>query len=116
MTVTPILPSNWRDQALCAEVGSETFFVDDVDSQEALRQANEKYPAARRICRECPVREQCLETEMRIEGSKHATHRFGIFGGLSPYQRHQLYKDNPGRWPGYIEEHQADENELSEAS
>lgn len=110
MTATPI---DWRELALCAEVGSDMFFVDDVEPNEALRQANERYPAAKRVCQACPVRAECLDFEMRIEGSKHATHRFGIFGGLSPYQRHQLYKDNPGRWPGYADEHMP---ELSEAS
>lgn len=105
MTVTSI---DWREQALCAQIGSDLFFVDDTGPYDALRQANERYPAAKRVCQACPVQAQCLEFEMRVEGSRHSTHRFGIFGGLNPRERYDLYKTNPDRWPGY-------KPELSEA-
>lgn len=42
-------------------------------------------------CNACPVRQQCLDMAMRIEAGTAATYRFGIFGGLAPQQRADLF-------------------------
>lgn len=44
----------WTKDALCAQVGVEVFFSDHRREDDALAQA-------KRICRACPVQDQCLE-------------------------------------------------------
>ena len=47
---------------------------------------------AQHICSECPVRRECLEHALRIEGSLSCVGRFGIFGGATPSQRAEIAK------------------------
>lgn len=62
---------SWQDRALCARTDPEAFFPDRGGSAQA----------AKRICRSCPVREQCLEYALEND------ERFGIWGGLSASER-----------------------------
>lgn len=59
----------------------------------------EQIAAAKAVCRGCPVIQQCGEAIMRIEGDKDRKNRYGIFAGMTPGERHQLFKRYPGRWP-----------------
>jgi hypothetical protein len=81
-------PAPWQAAALCAEVGPEIFFAPD-DPDDALLYSS---AAARAICAHCPVRADCLEDAMDREGSAARHQRAGIWGGLSPSQRHALAK------------------------
>ncbi|MCZ7413115.1 WhiB family transcriptional regulator [Streptomyces sp. WMMC897] len=43
-------------------------------------------------CAACPVRRPCLELAIRIEEDASAGHRSGIYGGLTPHDRRQLFE------------------------
>lgn len=64
----------WVGDALCAQVDPELWFPE---------KGGDASPA-KRICRKCPVRKQCLE-EALATGERH-----GIFGGLSERERMKL--------------------------
>jgi len=61
----------WRDLALCAETDPELFFVEKGGTARP----------AKRICRQCEVRAECLDYAM-ANGE-----RFGIWGGLTERER-----------------------------
>ena len=87
-------PGDWRDSALCAQTDPEIFFPDK----------GESVTAAKRVCRSCGVRAECLQ-EALDRGE-----RFGVWGGLSERERRTLaarLAGQPGRvWscPVYGEE------------
>ena len=68
---------DWRDLALCAEVDPDLFFVE--------RGGNAA--PAKRVCRACPVRAECLEYALE--------HRilFGVWGGTSERERTRLRRE-----------------------
>jgi WhiB family redox-sensing transcriptional regulator len=68
----------WTEHALCRQVGSETFFVDD----------GESVAPARRICARCPVAEPCLNYALTTMTS--ATDVGGVYGGTTYTQRRAL--------------------------
>ena len=57
----------WQDQALCAQTDPEAFFPEKGGSTRE----------AKRICKACAVRDECLEYALEHD------ERFGIWGGLS---------------------------------
>ena len=67
-------PGGWRDSALCAQTDPEIFFPDK----------GESVTAAKRVCRSCEVRAECLQ-EALDRGE-----RFGVWGGLSERERRAL--------------------------
>jgi WhiB family transcriptional regulator, redox-sensing transcriptional regulator len=66
--------AQWRDAALCRQTDPELFFPDKGGSCEP----------AKRVCRVCPVRGECLDHAIR----HHETD--GVWGGLSPRQRRRI--------------------------
>ncbi|MDY6049009.1 MAG: WhiB family transcriptional regulator [Corynebacterium sp.] len=66
----------WQDQALCAQTDPEAFFPEKGGSTRE----------AKRICRACGVRDDCLEYALQHD------ERFGIWGGLSERERRKLKK------------------------
>jgi WhiB family transcriptional regulator, redox-sensing transcriptional regulator len=72
--VTTARLGQWSEQALCAENGSAIFFpaYDDPGTE------------ARKICRRCPVRSECLAFAISND------ERSGIRGGLDPGERTNL--------------------------
>lgn len=66
---------DWMDQARCRGADPELFYP-------SRGAADSQYRLARVMCAECPVSRECLEYGMN-EG-------YGIWGGLSRNQRHQL--------------------------
>jgi WhiB family redox-sensing transcriptional regulator len=68
----------WTDKALCRQVGSELFFVDDGAS----------VAPARKICARCDVAEPCLNYALTTMTS--ATDVGGVYGGTTYTQRRQL--------------------------
>lgn len=64
----------WQDRALCAETDPEAFFPEKGGSTQE----------AKRVCRGCDVRAECLEYALGND------ERFGIWGGLSERERRRL--------------------------
>ncbi len=66
----------WYGQAACRGTDVEVFFVEA---------GNHRFPdwsQALRFCRNCPVREECLEAGINEE--------YGIWGGVTANQRKEL--------------------------
>lgn len=66
---------HWQEKARCAGADPSLFFPSEEESEVALQ-----------MCRECLVREECLEyaLEHNIE--------FGIWGGMTEAERRTLRK------------------------
>src|SRR6185437_10330418 len=64
----------WQDQALCAQTDPEAFYPEKGGSTRE----------AKRVCRSCEVRAECLEYALDHH------ERFGIWGGMSERERRQL--------------------------
>jgi WhiB family redox-sensing transcriptional regulator len=67
----------WQDLALCAETDPEAFFPEKGGS---VREA-------KKVCRKCEVRAQCLEYALEND------ERFGIWGGLSERERRHVKRE-----------------------
>ena len=67
----------WQDQALCAQTDPEAFFPEKGGSTRE----------AKRVCRSCDVRTQCLEYALEND------ERFGIWGGLSERERRRIKRE-----------------------
>ncbi len=67
-------PPAWQDLALCAQTDPEAFFPEKGGSTRE----------AKRVCRSCEVRAECLEYALEHD------ERFGIWGGLSERERRRL--------------------------
>lgn len=67
----------WQEDALCAQVGPEPFFLPQGGSAEE----------ARLICGHCDVRGECLEFAIENE------EEFGVWGGLTTGERRKLIKE-----------------------
>ncbi len=65
---------SWQDQALCAQTDPEAFFPEKGGSTRE----------AKRVCRSCEVRAECLEYALEHD------ERFGIWGGMSERERRRL--------------------------
>jgi WhiB family redox-sensing transcriptional regulator len=70
----PVFLQTWRDDALCAETDPEAFFPEKGGSTRS----------AKRVCRACEVRAECLEYALEHD------ERFGIWGGFSERERRHL--------------------------
>lgn len=99
----PVLPAptrvrlDWRESALCAEIGTDAFFPFEDDVKNNGRVSSAYAATAKRICRDCPVTAQCLEDAMRWEVDEHdaplsRSYRFGVWGGMLPGERAALAK------------------------
>lgn len=66
----------WIDDALCAQVDTEIFYPEKGGT---LR-------PAKRICRDCPVINECLE--WALDNDLY----YGVFGGKSAPQRRRILK------------------------
>lgn len=71
----------WQEQSLCKEADPEQFFPEKGGAT-AL---------AKKLCKECPVKAQCLEFALAND------ERFGIWGGLSERERRKLNPRRPRR-------------------
>ena len=70
---------NWDEEAACRSTDPDVFFPRD-----DMKGRGHDVRAAKRICRGCPVRTQCLEfaLEARLE--------HGVWGGLTDTERRSL--------------------------
>ena len=74
----PLEDLSWQDQALCAEVDPEIFFPEKGGSTRD----------AKRVCRSCEVRAECLAYALGRD------ERFGIYGGTSERERRRLKRSS----------------------
>lgn len=87
MSPADLAELEWQDQALCAEVDPELFFVEK----------GAPTAPAKRVCRSCEVRSECLEYALDHQ------ERWGVWGGLSERERRRLERERadqntrPGR-------------------
>jgi WhiB family redox-sensing transcriptional regulator len=70
---------NWRDEAECLNENPELFFPIGTTGP-AVGQLVE----AKRVCRRCPVQDECLQWALRT-GVDH-----GVWGGLDELERRAL--------------------------
>lgn len=77
----PFAPAgDWVIWAACRAVDPDLMYPD--------RQEVGQTAAARAVCTRCPVRAQCLEYVMATESQ---VNRHGVWGGLTPDQRRELF-------------------------
>jgi hypothetical protein len=69
----------WHRQAACADMPAEAFYP--------LPGDHHGIEAAKRVCRGCPVRAECLADALGWEAT---SRRHGIAGGLTPAGRDRL--------------------------
>ncbi len=81
ITTKLLQPLEWQTYARCTEVDPEIFFPERGGSSKA----------ARAVCRDCPVRMQCLEYALNNK------EQFGIWGGTSERERRRLRKERAQR-------------------
>ena len=60
----------------------------DPDIWFSFDQDTQHYAAS--LCRECPVRQECLRAALEYEQGHSASFRFGIWGGKTPEQRARI--------------------------
>ncbi|MCX5355736.1 WhiB family transcriptional regulator [Streptomyces mirabilis] len=71
---------DWQRHAACRGMDSSIFYS---PANERGRSRREREERARRVCAECPVREQCAG--MALAASEH----YGVWGGLSEADRNR---------------------------
>ena len=70
----------WRyEQPLCAEVGTDLFYLEDKDEVSSIPRVSD-YDNARKICNSCAHISECREW-----GINNEVH--GFWGGLNPKER-----------------------------
>jgi WhiB family redox-sensing transcriptional regulator len=77
-----IVAPEWVADALCAQTDPELFFP---------TKGGDGSPAAKAVCRRCPVRAECLALAVSDPSLD------GIWGGTSNRERQALRKQQPGR-------------------
>lgn len=80
------------DNARCADdsIDPETFFPNMGSEAGSVGGLSLTARRAKRICDACPVKAQCLQVAM--DNEKTARYRWGIWGGLTPAERHEVAK------------------------
>ncbi|MGI8682041.1 MAG: WhiB family transcriptional regulator [Mycobacteriales bacterium] len=69
----------WMRQAVCASTGG---------ADDWFPSQGEANRAAKRVCRGCPVQQECLDYALR-RGEVH----FGIYGGTTPTTRQRMRRE-----------------------
>ena len=79
MTVTTFV--RW-EHSTCLNHDPETWFQDAWHP--------EAWDTPRQLCRRCPVRQACLDQALEEEAGYGIQRIYGMRGGLTPAERHQL--------------------------
>lgn len=87
---------DWRAEAPCLDEDTDLFF--DAIWPEAATNVEALEDTRTRFCRTCPFRRQCLEETMEYELMPGFV-RAGLFGYLTPGQRHSVNKRGSLRCP-----------------
>lgn len=72
--IQPRPNEQWKDHALCAQIGGDLWFPEKGGSTREAKQ----------VCRRCPVTAECLDYALAHQ------EQFGIYGGLSERERRPL--------------------------
>lgn len=80
--MTKLVPPWKFTEALCAEIGTEIFYIEDRD-ENISRSRQLDYEMAKRICNKCSHITQCAQWAINKE--KH-----GFWGGLTPLERKKI--------------------------
>jgi len=88
----------WTKEAACLNhpyITTDQFFLDPpTRPSRAPKKTNLLYEQARQVCLdECPVRAECLGDAMNTERGHAGSSRYGIYGGLDPFQRANIERD-----------------------
>lgn len=81
-------PDDWSINALCATdqfAGRRDLWFPTPGDDAAIAEA-------RSVCKQCPVRQECLTAALREEGGVHPYKRHGIRAGMTGHQRRSLYE------------------------
>ncbi len=73
---------DWQLHGSCRRTGSEVFFHPDGE-RGAARRLREQ--AAKSVCRQCPVLEQCRRHALTVREP------YGVWGGTTAAERQELY-------------------------
>ena len=57
---------------------------------------NGGYTTAKAWCDACPVQTACLLAALDLEGDARRDERFGMWGGTTPRERYQMWKETQG--------------------
>lgn len=76
----------WYAQAACRTADPEMFFPEKGRTPEA----------AKAICATCPVIDACLDHALTLEGNTDRSHRYGVWGGVSPKERARMVLQKTG--------------------
>jgi WhiB family redox-sensing transcriptional regulator len=71
--------TGWRDEAACRDADIDLFFPIGVTGE-----AERQIARAKLVCRECPVRERCLDFAIRTN------QEYGVWGGADEDERRAL--------------------------
>ena len=71
-------PAPWREAALCAQTDPDVFFPPP---------GGRGGEPARRICRRCPVKAECLEAAL---AKPQHEDEYGVWGGTTPKERRAI--------------------------
>jgi WhiB family redox-sensing transcriptional regulator len=77
-----LVQPSWADDASCRGPERVLFFSPELYERKEHRLRRERQ--AKRLCGQCPVREECLETALAMNES------YGIWGGLTEQERRLL--------------------------
>lgn len=73
----------WQFRALCAQTGPEAFYPEKgITSKDA-----------KKICKRCPVVEDCLEAALAVDADKD----YGVWGNTTEHQRRKIRKQRKER-------------------
>jgi WhiB family transcriptional regulator, redox-sensing transcriptional regulator len=68
----------WTRRAICSQVGGDAFYPEPGGSGRG------DVERAKKVCRECPVLDPCLEYALEHEP------KFGVWGATTPEERQQI--------------------------
>lgn len=86
--VTPldmVIEREWLDHAACAG-DPDLFDLFEVAAESYAKDSGPVVGAARAVCAECPVSDECLQDALESEDRDHQ-YRWGVRGGLTPRER-----------------------------
>lgn len=78
----------WQDDALCRQVDPDSFYPDNEDGG-MHENSRALFTLAKKLCRGCPVRAECLSLAYESEGLDRG---YGVWGGYGPAERVALSK------------------------
>lgn len=88
-TVFVAPPDEWMHRAACVGHPEPSIFYVTFDSSNPTKAPRDR-KAALAVCRDCPVRRECLEYALTVEGDCCQTMRHGTWGGTSPAARQRI--------------------------